>query len=288
MSKKFQRIGIIGRPELEDIETTLTNLYQFLQQRDLMISAETTTAQLIKNFSGARVDFQQLAKNQDLIIVVGGDGSMLRAANTVAQHGTPVIGINKGRLGFLTDISPDEIETRLAKVLEGEYWQAERFFLQICLDGKDCGIALNDIVLSPGKTPHMLEFEIYIDEEFVCSHHADGLIASTPTGSTAYSLSGGGPIVHPRVDAIVLLPMFPHTLSARPIVVAGNSEIRLELSANNRSGAQVSCDGGEIISMTANSHLAIKKYATALKLIHPMDYNYYQTLRSKLRWGQQL
>ena len=172
---------------------------------------------------------ETLGKMCDLAIVVGGDGSMLTAARALAKHGVPVVGINRGGLGFLTDIAPDELEQRLDDVFSGNYEVEQRFMLEgnICREGVSLnqGQALNDVVLSAGSSGRMIEFELYIDDHFVYSQRSNGLIISTPTGSTAYALSGGGPIMHPSLDALVLVPIFPHTLTGRPIVIDGNSKI---------------------------------------------------------------
>tara|TARA_R110000868_G_scaffold8205_7_gene42774 strand:+ start:91173 stop:92045 length:873 start_codon:yes stop_codon:yes gene_type:complete len=288
----ISKVGILARPNTDGIEETLGNLIDFLQNRQLDIVCEFNTARLIPDYSLKTSPDHELGKHVDLVIVVGGDGSMLRAAKSAMKYDTPVIGINKGRLGFLTDIRPTEIETRLAQVLDGDYWIGERFFLQSHLthDGNqiDCGLALNDVVLSPGRTPHMLEFEIFVDDSFMCSHRADGLITATPTGSTAYALSGGGPIIQPGVDALVVLPMFSHALTSRPIVIKGDSKIRIEFSANNETSGQISCNGNEVIMVPPGSTIDIQKYDKKMKLVHPNDYDYYETLRSKLYWGHKL
>lgn len=183
----------------------------------------------------------------DLVVVVGGDGSMLGAARALARHKVPVLGINRGSLGFLTDIRPDELEAKVGEVLDGQYIVESRFLLDAQvrrgIDSMGQGDALNDVVLHPGKSTRMIEFELYIDGQFVCSQKADGLIVATPTGSTAYALSAGGPIMHPKLDAIVIVPMYPHMLSSRPIVVDGNSELKIVVSPNMQIYPQVSCDG---------------------------------------------
>ncbi len=281
MLKIFKKITVVAHHSTEEVKDTLNTLLEFLQTQQLDIHCETHA-----------VEYTHLGENADLVIVVGGDGSMLRAAKCAAKYNTPVLGINHGRLGFLTDIRPQEITTRLAAILAGEYWIGERFFLHAETNFNNqqnhCGLALNDVVLSPGRTPHMLEFEIYVDDKFLCSHRADGLIVATPTGSTAYALSGGGPIIQPDVDALVMLPMFSHTLTSRPIVVPGDSIVRIEFSADNETDSQLSCDGGDIVSMPPGGHVQIAKNSQTVQLIHPLDYNYYAALRSKLDWGKKL
>ncbi len=288
----FHKIAIVAQTHASEARISLLQLIDLLNKLQRSIVCETETASLIADKQLPTVEYAELGKDVDLVIAIGGDGTMLRAAKVAAQYGTPVIGINRGRLGFLTDIRPSDINTQLAAVLNGEYEIGERSFLQTQIaskqPSKSCDKALNDVVLSPGRTPHMLEFEIYVDDEFVCSHRADGLIVATPTGSTAYALSGGGPILHPVIDALVILPMFSHTLSSRPIVVPGKSEIKIILSPNNATDSQLSCDGGDIILVPPGGTIEIKKDAQTIRFIHPRDYNYYAALRGKLQWGKQL
>jgi len=227
-----------------------------------------------------------------LIIVVGGDGSILRASQAAMKYQTPVIGINKGSLGFLADIRPSELETRLLKLLDGDYWAEKRFLLETSIHSlgviQSCGTALNDIVLSTRDGPHMIDFEIYIGNQFLCSHQADGLLLATPTGSTAYNLSAGGPIVQPNVDAIVVIPMFSHTLTTRPIVIPGNSFIQIKFSAHNTSPGKLSSDATNTVNIAPGTIIDIKKTTNELTLLHPLDYDYYESLRSKLHWGHRL
>ena len=228
----------------------------------------------------------------DLVIVVGGDGSLLGAARAMARHGTPVLGINRGSLGFLTDIRPDELEAKVGEVLDGRYcWRAASCSRLRCAAATEPigqSDALNDVVLHPGKSTRMIEFELYIDGQFVCSQKADGLIVATPTGSTAYSLSAGGPIMHPKLDAIVIVPMYPHTLSSRPIVVDGNSELKVVVASDMQIYPLVSCDGQNHFTCAPGDTLTIRKKAQKLKLIHPLEHNYYEVCRTKLGWGSRL
>jgi len=225
----------------------------------------------------------------DLAIVVGGDGSLLGAARDLSKSSIPILGVNRGRLGFLTDISPEELEQRLARVLEGEYIEEKRFLLDthVKRNGEPMGFgtALNDIVLHPGRSTRMIGFDLYIEGQFVYSQRSDGLIVSTPTGSTAYALSAGGPIMHPKLDAIVLVPMFPHTLSSRPIVVDGGSEIKLIIDEANETWPQVSCDGQQELACAPGDSISIAKKPFRLNLIHPSDHNFYATCREKLGWA---
>lgn len=288
MNHAFKKIALIAPVTIKDIATTLTDLVIFLQKQQRDIMCETDTAQLLSTFKLPTVEHAALGQHCDLIIVVGGDGSILRAAKNSARYQVPVLGLNRGKLGFLTDIRPAELETSLSKVLNGEFWVSERFFLHAEISHNFSDIALNDIVISSGRAPYMLELEVYINGEFVCSHRADGLIIATPTGSTAYALSGGGPILHPSIDALVMLPMFSHALTSRPIVVPGNSKISIKFSPHNKTASKISCDGNEIGVVPAGGSLTLEKYAHSMRLIHPLNYNFYQSLRSKLHWGDKL
>jgi NAD+ kinase len=205
------------------------------------------------------------------------------------MHHVPVLGINRGRLGFLTDINPNEIDNKVTEVLNGHYIEEKRFLLNVRIQAakqkQTADIALNDVVLLPGDVAHMIEFSITINDQFVCNHRADGMIVATPTGSTAYALSGGGPILHPSLDALVLVPMFPHTLSARPIVVGAASVIQIKISDTNEKPPRLSCDGQKPIELPLGAIIEIQKNPQALRLIHPTDYNYFETLRLKLQWN---
>ena len=222
---------------------------------------------------------------------MGGDGSLLHATHAILDENIPVIGINRGSLGFLTDIHPTEL-SKIKAILEGKYILEKRFLLStsIHLDDKSLGsdAALNEIAIIPDIVPHMIEFEIYIDDQFVCSQDSDGLIIATPTGSTAYALSGGGPILHPQLDAIVLVPMFSHSLNMRPIVIEGNRKIDVLISPNNDTSPRLTCDGRAHLNTPPGSRISIRKKECRLHLIHPLDYNYYEALRSKLHWGKKL
>jgi len=289
MTPPFKTIGIIGRVRNPGVKETLKTLIEYLQQLKQDIRVETETAATLQDPSLHAVSREMLSKQCQLIIVVGGDGSLLNAALAVVESEVPVLGINRGSLGFLTDIHPAEL-SKIKDILDGHYTLEKRFLLTATIEsrGKQIGQgdALNEVALIPDAVPHMLEFEIYIDEQFLCSQHADGLIVATPTGSTAYALSGGGPILHPELDAIVIVPMFPHTLSIRPIVIAGNHRITIALTSQNITAPRLTCDGQAYLSLPQESRIHIDKKPKQLHLIHPLDYDYYAALRSKLHWGR--
>jgi len=293
MPFKFSRIALMGRYSTTSARHTLENLIRFLSTLPLEICLEAETAEIVDAGHIPQVPREKLSEACDLVIVVGGDGSLLNAARAVAEFDIPVIGINRGTLGFLTDISPDDFERAITAVLEGHYQEEKRFLLNASIhtehETRPIGIALNDVVLYAGEMARMIEFELTIDGIFVYSQRSDGLIMATPTGSTAYALSGGGPILHPSLEAIVLVPMHPHTLTSRPIVVNSHSLLELRV-AKQKSEIHpgVSCDGQALVSLAPGEKLQVKRQDKPLRLIHPKDHDYYHTLRTKLEWGSQL
>ncbi|WP_122901320.1 NAD(+) kinase [Acinetobacter sp. B51(2017)] len=287
--KTFRNIGLIGRPDKSSVVETLCLIHDHLVVQGLHPVFDIETAQLVPYQNTQTVSRSLLGEVVDLVIVVGGDGSLLHAARALVRHNTPVIGVNRGRLGFLTDIKPTEVLHKLDQVLQGEYQRDRRFLLEMEVRSKGeaiyQAIALNDVVLHSGKSVHMIDFELNIDGQYVYRQHSDGLIVSTPTGSTAYALSGGGPILHPSMDAIALVPMHPHTLSSRPIVVGGNSEIKI-IIRENRVLPMVSADGQHSVSLGVGDSLHIRKHPFKLNLLHPPGYDFYMACRTKLGWNQ--
>jgi NAD+ kinase len=289
---EFKRIGLVGRPDHSGVVDSLQRLLALLATKELTVVLDDITARLIYSSGQQVCKREELSNHCDLVIVVGGDGSMLNVAKYVAADQVPVIGINRGRLGFLTDISPDDIEARVEDVLSGNYHVESRFLLEVAIRREDglesLGCALNDVVLHPGQAAQMIEFELFVDDKFVYSQQSDGLIVATPTGSTAYSLSAGGPIMHPDLNAVVLVPMYPHSLNSRPIVVDGDSEIRLVVAAKGSLQPQLSCDGEVRYTASAGDEIVVSKKELALQLVHPLDHSFYQACRSKLGWGSRL
>ncbi len=285
----FKTLGLIGRLASASTQYSIKRLVDFLGKRQVEVLLDEETATVMPDGALEVASRAELAKRCDLIIVVGGDGSLLSAARAFAGNGIHLLGINRGRLGFLTDISPEEIEYKVGEVLEGRFIKEQRFLLdsKVVRAGEQIasGMALNDVVIHPGKFIRMIEFELYIDDEFVYRQRSDGMIVSSPTGSTAYALSGGGPIMHPNLDAIALVPLYPHTLSSRPIVVSGSSEIKLFVSEQNHLNPLVTCDGqGQTMSQPGDE-VIITKSDKELTLIHPEGHNFYETCRTKLGWA---
>ncbi|PMB54915.1 NAD(+) kinase [Coxiella endosymbiont of Rhipicephalus microplus] len=283
----FHRIVLMGRKGIDGASETLQALKKYLVSLNRTVLLEEHAANMMNDHNLTLLSGSQLKEKADLLIVVGGDGSLLNAAHIAVPQNIPVLGINRGRLGFLTDITPHEL-LKTNAILEGDYIEETRFLLEMTAEYKGKiitqGIALNDVVLLPGDVAKMIEFDISINDDFVCSQRADGLIVTTPTGSTAYALSGGGPILHPQLDAIALVPMFPHTLSSRPIVVQAHSQIKINISSHNKISPFISNDGQQRIALAVGGKIYIHKYKHLLHLIHPTDYNYYDTLRCKLDW----
>ncbi|GAB2590710.1 NAD(+) kinase [Nitrincola alkalisediminis] len=285
----FRNIGLIGRLGSKAVIDTLKQLIRFLDDKGLNVILDQKIAEVMPGHGRQTSKQKMMGEICDLVIVVGGDGSLLGAARSLAQSNVPVLGVNRGNLGFLTDISPQEIEERVNEVLQGKYSVDTRFLLDVNIRRKGEMVgemaALNDCVLHPGKATRMIQFDLYIEGQFVYTQRSDGLIISTPTGSTAYALSAGGPIMHPKLDALVLVPMFPHTLSSRPIVVNGNSELKMVVSEENSTYPTISCDGQSDFSLTPGDVITVRKKSAKLKLIHPVDYNFYETCREKLGWS---
>ena len=237
-----------------------------------------------------RVPEDQIAERADLVIAIGGDGTLLYAARLVANRGVPLIGINRGRLGFLTDVLPQDMFASVDAALEGRAERDERSMLEARIVGANGitvrALALNDVVLQKWETGRMLDFETWIDGVYVNTHGGDGLVVASSTGSTAYALSCGGPIIAPHLDVLVVAPICPHTLSDRPIVVSGRSVIAVKLVDRPDARAQVTCDGVSLGELTAGDRLEVHPTAQKITLLHPNKFDYYRLLRSKLHWGR--
>ncbi|KGY12457.1 inorganic polyphosphate kinase [Vibrio tubiashii] len=293
MKKPFEVIAIIGKPRDQQAIATHRELYTWLQNEGYKVYIDNRLSEILDDIP--QKDFAsliELGRIADLAIVVGGDGNMLGAARVLSRFDISVIGVNRGNLGFLTDLDPEDFQASLSAVLAGEFIEEERFLLEAEVHRhnqvKSHNAALNEAVLHPGQVAHMIEFEVYIDDIFAFSLRADGLIVSTPTGSTAYSLSGGGPILSPSLNSISLVPMFPHTLSSRPLVVDSKRRIKLIVSPDNRGTQEVSCDGQVSLPVSPGDEVHVYQSPNVLKLIHPKDYSYYHVLRNKLGWSSRL
>lgn len=236
------------------------------------------------------IEESSFGKRADLVIAIGGDGTMLYAARLVATSDVPLLGINRGRLGFLTDVSPDDMIERLDEVLSGNYSEDRRTLLEARLqpEGGAEGVmtALNDVVVQKWETGRLLDFETWIDGRFVNTHGSDGLIVASATGSTAYALSCGGPIIQPDLNVLVLVPISPHTLSDRPVVVPSGARVEVRLLERTDTRAQVLCDGAVLGELRPTDRLVVGPSQHCITLLHPPGYDYYRLLRSKLHWGR--
>ena len=290
---QFKQVGLIGRLHSPAVIETLHRVIKCLNrcQCDVWVDeriVDSLNKEQLASATYGTGDRHFLGQRCDLVIVVGGDGSMLSAARVMATYGVAVIGINRGKLGFLTDIAPDQVEGSLEAVLAGSFETSNRFMLSahVLRNGEEVGrgSGLNDIVLHPGKSARMLAYDLSIDGTAVYFDRADGLIIATPTGSTAYALSAGGPIMHPGLDAIALVPMNPHNLSSRPLVVTANAELEILIGEDNSTQPIISCDGQVHIVCEPGDRVHIQRHEAQLKVLHPLGHHFYDRCRSKLGW----
>lgn len=292
---KFSTIAVIGKRGDARATGALQAIARLLldKQKAGGLSAVLAPADHRQDLAGSGLEFvplAELAQRAHLAIVVGGDGTLLGAGRALAPHGVPILGVNQGRLGFMVDVRPEDIGETLDAVLRGELAIEERLLLEARLHRADSSElpllrAVNDVVVRNQASIRMLEFETWIDKEFISQHRADGIVISTPTGSTAYALSGGGPVLHPSVSAIALVPICPHTLSDRPIVVPAGGVIRVVLRGEF-SGVSVTCDGQVSVTLNTGDIVEVASSPHPLRLIHPRNYSYFELLRSKLHWGR--
>ena len=286
MATRFRHAALVGKFQAEGIGEVLERIAAFLVRQGLAVSLEAQTAQSTGITAYPSLSVDALGRQCDLAVVLGGDGTMLGIARQLAQHGTPLIGINQGRLGFITDIAVERFEDALTPMLAGEYEEEERTMLEgrVRRDGEIIfeGHALNDVVVSRGATASMVELKIDIGDEFVANLRADGLIIGSPTGSTAYALSAGGPILHPGITGWVLVPIAPHDLSNRPIVLPDSGDIAIEVVAGR--GASANFDMQALASLQHGDRIGVCRSRHRVHFLHPCGWSYYATLRRKLHW----
>ena len=287
---KFKTIGVITKPQAESAKQTLESLFAFLKKKNCTVLLDDQIPDAINSYQFNKCSRKELGEQCDLCIVVGGDGTILNAVRSLAHANVPLLGINVGRLGFLADISPDELENSLSEILGGSYREEQRLLLetQVLRDGKTIfsADAFNDVVVHIRDVARMIEFETRINDVFVNHQRGDGMVISTPTGSTAYALSAGGPILHATLDAITLVPISPHTLSSRPIVVDADSLIDILIFNTKEGIAQVTCDGHLSTDLHVGDHIKVQRKADKITLLHPKQHNYFETLRAKLHWSE--
>ncbi len=281
----FQNVGIIAKQDADPrVATTVARAATMLEGHGVRTYFEKKTAALLQHGDG--IDVDRIGTLCDLILVVGGDGTFLHAARILAEHDVALVGINLGRLGFLVDILPDEIEPRLEQILSGTYDADTRILLDARMGEQSVPErALNDVVVHKWNSIRMIEFETYIDGQFVNAQRSDGLIVATPTGSTAYALSGGGPLLHPRLDALLLVPICPHTLSNRPLVISGGSRIEIRICNLEPEQVRLTCDGQVDLPLESGATIKVERSPRRIRLLHPRGHDHYRVLRAKLGWG---
>jgi NAD+ kinase len=286
MAERFRHVAIVGKHQAPGIRPVLEEIAEFLCSHGLDVSLEADTAQATGMTDYDALSNDELGRRCDLAVVVGGDGTMLGFARDMARHGVPLLGINQGRLGFITDIPIERWREALAPVLAGDHEVESRAMLEgaVLRDGESIfsGLALNDVVVSRGGTAGMVELKVSVGEQFVANMRADGLIVASPTGSTAYALSAGGPIMHPSIAGWLLAPIAPHTLSNRPIVLPDSGEVRLEIVAGR--DASVNFDMQSLASLLHGDTITVRRSQHQVRFLHPKGWSYYATLRRKLRW----
>lgn len=290
MDYKFQTVGLIGKRGDPRAGETLVHLCAFLRRRQLrVIVDELSSAQLRGEHGVETGNREEIGRHCDLAIIVGGDGTLLDAARSLVNWGVPLLGVNQGRLGFLVDVSPAEMTQRLEEILRGRYQEEQRCLLNasIIRDGEvsSQSDALNDVVVHKHDVARIIEMQTYLDGNFITTYRADGLIVSSPTGSTAYNLSCGGPILHPGLECIVIVPICPHTLTNRPIVVDASAELEILVTGWHSDQTPVICDGQVVLSMEPGDRVVISSKERKLNLLQPAGHDYFEILRAKLNWG---
>jgi len=283
MSLSFKHIALVGRPDDRRVIEPMTLLAEHLKDTAVSVYGNVDIPHVI------HADDAELGKRADLIVAVGGDGTMLYAGAIARERDVPVLGVNRGRLGFLADVTPDEILPSIDSVLSGNYSRESRLLLKAVLtsgEQETIAYAVNDVVLQRRKTGRMVDFETRVADRYINTHSGDGLIVATPTGSTAYALSCGGPIIDPRLDALVLVPVAPHTLTDRPIVIPASEAVEVRVLPRDDTTAELTVDGQEQGEIIPGDRVTIGPSDQRLSLVHPPGYDYFEILRSKLYWGK--
>ena len=290
MNKRFSRIALVGKVEDARVADSMVALARHLRSRGLVVLIDMSTSAGELPADVERRPVGELAKDADLIVAIGGDGTMLYAAQLAIGRDIPLLGINRGRLGFLTDVSPDDMLESFDAVLQGRYETDVRKLLEARLTRAGAPVAvrraLNDVVVQRHESGRMVELETWIGGQFVNTHGGDGMVIASSTGSTAYALSCGGPIIHPSLEVLVIAPISPHTLSDRPIVLTRENRIEIRLVERSGARAQVTCDGFQFGALEADSRLSIGPATEGITLLHPPGHDYFSLLRSKLHWGR--
>ena len=293
MKKEFNVVAIVARRLTDRILESITKIDSLLNEMGIQTLLEEEVLSALKlNRGNGVVTRAELGGVADLVIVVGGDGSILGVSRDLAGSGVPVVGVNRGSLGFLAAIAPGDIEEKFEQILSGDYSIEDHFLLEAQVFRDDVLVssstALNDVVVNPSSMSRMMEFDLLVNEEFVYNQRSDGIIVASPTGSTAYSLSAGGPIMHPRLDAVVVVPMFPHTLTSRPLVVSGDSTVMVRIIDAAEGAPQLSCDSQINLPLEVGDVVKVGKSEEPLNLLYPAGHSFYESCRSKLDWASRL
>lgn len=287
MRKDYKTIALVGRYQTPEVADGLARLAAFLEARGVNVLIEAETADHTGSLGLFVASYEEIGATADCVVVLGGDGTVLNVARQLAPYGVPLVGVNQGRLGFMTDIARSELLERMAELLEGKFQVERRLLLHA--EVRRAGrrqvktVALNDVVLDKGGDGRMIEFDLHLDGEFIYRQRSDGLVVSTPTGSTAYALSANGPILHPQVRGIALVPLCPHALTHRPVTISDQSEIALTLT--HAHDARVHFDGQAAFSLQVGDVIRLRRSHHAIIFLHPPGYSYYAMLREKLHWG---
>lgn len=284
----YRTVGIISRPRQEDVAAVVPNLIAWLESRGLSVLCDKETG-ICLPAAGRERSREELAATADLLVVLGGDGTLLAVARSLGEHDVPILPVNLGGLGFLTSVKLDELYPILEEALQGRSRLSERTLLQaeIIRDGATAAThrALNDAVLNKGALSRIIDLDLFVNGDFVSTFKADGLIISTPTGSTAYSLAAGGPIVYPKVDAFIVTPICPHTLTNRPLVIPDSSRIEISFRSADEP-VYLTIDGQIGVKLQRADHISVSKAPHSLRLVRPARHTYFEVLRNKLKWGE--
>ena len=285
----FNTIAIITNNSTSEIIYTLQTVIDYLQEREKEVILDEFSTRLVPNMTLPQGNAEYFGRNCDLVIAIGGDGTMLRAAHLLADYNVPLLGINRGRLGFLADIPANAVVRRLDEILRGNFIEDERFQLHCEIESKGKTLleshAFNDVIIQKGNIAKLIELETFVNGNFLHRQRSDGMIISSPTGSTAYALAGGGPILHPALNALVLVPICPHTLSNRPVVIDGNNVVEVIIGTPQIDRAYLTCDGEIVCELVTGDKVNIQKKDKKIRLIHPADHDHFKILRDKLSWG---
>ena len=288
MKSAFRTVALIGKYQTPEVAEPLLELAEYLGKRKVKVLIDDLTAAQVQSGKYPASPLNELGESADLAVVIGGDGTMLNIARAMAPHDVPVVGVNQGRLGFLTDISTENMIQTIGAMLAGKFVTEDRMLLDgRVYRGKDRvfeALAFNDVVVSKGTKGSMIELEFRIEGEFIYTQRSDGLIVATPTGSTAYALSCGGPIIHPALSVIAVVPVSPHTLSNRPIVISGNSKV--EIVVKDAADPRAHLDSHSRFDLRGGDRVQVRRYPRPLKLLHPIGHSYYRMLREKLNWNR--